>query len=352
MTTPVARQGESGVLRSLTVGSAVSRAHGLRAVNDLSHLLAFAGPQPVYQGHPYVSVTTPPFSYAVGYVRSPGVFALLVRLTLNGDTSTSSARVSVATSSGSIAWINQGELDGVHDLHAINTAGLSIADAAHTAVMDVSGLPVGTPVTLTFAVSSPIGCYGLDWLRVVEIPRSVLSPELDPATEIGLDGSWPAPWNRLLSGDPATQAFGVRRWVQQLKRAKNEFRRHLQLVAPDHNNQPWQIASGTYTNVWKSVFSIRAKRIGKSGTFNSWNVRVLYRTSNGSTSGNLRVTQGSNTAVAALPASTTLTAAAEPTLTIDTGTTDQEVDLTLEIQRTAGAGTVYVPTVLLYENEP
>lgn len=323
----------------------------MRAVNNLSHLLAFAGPQPIYQGHPYVSPTTPPFSYVVSYVRSRGVFALLIQLALSGDSSRSTAKIAITASSGTIAWLDQGKLDGTQTIQARDVVAPSQVDTTTMAVMDVSGLPIGTPVELTFACSSPVSCYGIDWLRVQEIPRSVLSPELDPATEVGLDGSWPAPWNRLLSGDPATQAFGVRRWVQQLKNARNEYRRHLQLVAPDHNFQPWQIASGTYTNVWNSTFRVRAKRLGKTGTFNNWNVRVVYRTSNGTTAGNLRVTQGTNVAVAALPASTALVAAAEPALTIDTGTTDQEVDLTLEIQRTAGSGTVYVPTVLIYENE-
>lgn len=348
MTTPISRTAETGDLLSLIVGRPVSRAHGLRAANDISFLLSMAGAQPIISQRCRTSTSVAsPVVFPVQYCRSKGIKAVLIEFRLYGSGNAPRGTVSVAASSGSIAWLAQNGVDGSTTLYGIDATRLSVVEFRNRAVMDVTGLTEGSIVTLSFTITSTSNIYGFWDIQLTEIPWSASDPVGSPTTETGIDVAWPAPSNRVVQGTTSI-GYGIKRWVDQLLIAKTQMHRHIQVGTHNDTNVLWSV-TGTPGNPFGSTFKVRGRRIKSTSTTNAYTLSVLYKTS-AATAGTLAVSDGTNTGTATLSASTTM-AVATASFNLKLSGSGQEADLTFTLTRTSGAGSVYLINAALIENE-
>lgn len=319
-------------------------------VDNLSFLLAFAGCHPVVStkmGNTPVNLAGATV-YPVQYCRNPGARVLMLEASLLGAAE-DYASLSVTASSGSISWIAQNGWDGTTPL---GTVGFTRLDrASHRAFLDVSALTVGTTIELrvTYTPGSAQS-LGIECLTVSEVPVAASDAVGSPSTEVGLDAGWPDVSRQLVEGAATSSPRGMRRYVAELDRAR-KVKRYIQILRGDADNTAWSTVNAAYENFFVADPVVRARWVYGAGYNNTYDLRVTYRTSNGSTDGSFRLTDSAtNSTAISLPASTTRTTV-NASFAMDASASNQETTLTYEKKRTAGAGTVYISNVALVENE-
>lgn len=344
MTTPVSRQPDTGLEASYSVGLPVGRAHGLRMVTDIGYLLAHAGAQPIHSANMRIyNTVASPITVPVLYCRTPGIQAVLVELELYGEDNIAHGTVSVAVSAGSITWIAQNGLDGSTSLACPNYLLPPSAPVPRIrAIMDVSALTAGTTVELAFTFTAGTGAaYGFRFVHLTEIPLPATNPQGAPTTETGIDAGWAAPSNRLVQGS-SSLSRGIKRYVSQLFKAKTEARRHIQITTHDDTNNFTVPGNNTTTwvNPWGVTLRIRARRLYSTAVTNRYTFVVVYRTSDGSTTGSFRISDGTSTTTITGAAASTTRTTATAIANIVTNGSSQEIDLTPEYKQQSGAGYV------------
>lgn len=349
MGTATSRWAQQGDLLSYVVRQPVSRAHGLRGVNELGFLTCWAGAQPIVDSYILTNSGTAPSSgtVPVPYKRGPGERVLLVEVVLDGTARGSRGTLTV-TSDGTVSWITgaQGGMDGTTQL-----AGSSVTlinEPVHRGFLDVSQLTVGTLYELRFNWTNGNATIGIKKLKVIAVPLVAADPTGAPTDEPGLDGSWPDVNRKLIDGTGSTPS-GFRRWVATLDQARSQVRRHITLCAHDVNAYAWSTTSASFVQ-GPPLVTMRPRKVYEPGAAdNVYTFVVTYRTSDGSTTGEARVTETStNSATATLTASTSRTTA---TATFNSDTSPSSTDLTFEMRRTSGSGTIYISGFALIENE-
>ena len=345
MATPTGRAPQQGDLLSLAVGQPVSRSHGLRMVGDLSFLLGWAGAHPI--AHVRSDGTPEAGTMPIIYARNPGVQAIEVSISVSTDTSGGTGTLAVTASSGTITWLAQNGIDGTTAL--VGYFNDTIQQTVYSGTIDVSALTVGTPIELRFtAASLGANSFGISHVDVIEVPTAAADPVGDPADERGLDAAWPSVNGRLVDGDATTSPRGFVRAIGELDKARAGVKRHLQAATNDNANQAWVTSGGTLFTF--PLPRVRARRLYTTSVDNAYTALVTYRTSNGSTAGEATFTDGTNTTVVTLPASTTRTTVTAAFEIITSGT-NQEADITISYQRTSGAGQLLISNFCLLENE-
>lgn len=342
---PVSRTPALGDLLSYASGQPVSRAHGLRMVDDLGYLLGYVGAQPICNATiPRESSTGVGFPNVlpVLYCRSPGARCVVIVATFQGRT----AKLGVTSSAGSLAWIAQNRVDGSSELGGGVTSQLRWPKTV--AFLDVTGITVGTLVELRFTLDAGSFLYGWQHLTVAEVPLSMSNPVASPVGDIGIDAGWPDPSQSLIEGS-STESRGIRRYVSQLASARAGFRRHIQSPRPDTNNLAWNSSSTTFSQKGRSI-RVRGRRLYTTSDPNKCRFAVSYRTSDGTHSCEARLTDGTTTVDLTLPASTTRAVVSTP-FDLTLSGTDQLADLTFYLRCPSGLATAYAPTWCLYDDE-
>jgi len=348
MPSPVTRVSPDGDALSYANGEPVSRTHGLRMVDELGHLLAFAG------AHPVVATTvaasgsaltlSSPYVVPVHYVRSAGVRVALIELQLIGE---GTATLSLTSSSGSIAWIDDGGIDGTTTHNA--DSGVLLLGGRVRAFLDVTGLPIGTLVELRITITPTFfTVYGLRKLTIVEVPLATSAPAVDATDEIGIDAAWADPSQPLIAGD-VDEPRGIIRVADQLSLARTGPVKHVQSPRLDVNAIAWNTSSTTFVQLGESI-RVRATRLHASGTTARCRFAVSYRTGSGVVAAEAKISDGTNTTTLSLPGSTTR-AVVEGVFTLKTTGTDQEADLAFYLRVPTGATSVYAPVWSLTTNE-
>ena len=352
MPTPTSPTASAGLLSNYLVGRPVARAHGIARCNDLTFLLAKAGGQVVHDAEMRSPANvSSPVEVPVQYCRTPGARVVLVEVWLFGTTTAARGTVSVAVSAGSLSWINQGGLDGSTVLYAPNVDAPTSADGPIRALLDVTAVTVGTIVDLTFTVTNTAAMPGMRHLTLTEIPLPAVDPVGSPSTEVGFDGTWPGPRNRIVDGTASTSR-GIARLAAEMLRARRIRRQVIQITTHDDIQALWNTNSGSLVNVHGTdiTFRVRAQRYYATSSPEPCTFRGIYRTTDGTTTGELRITDGTNTTTLTLPASTSRTAVSDA-FSLRTDGTLQEADLTVTHRVTPGStGQLYTIGWALFGN--
>jgi hypothetical protein len=253
MPTDLILHAHANELRTFVPRMPARAGHWGKVVANLNHLVAYAGAQPVCAQ--LVPGLESNHSIFVAYRKGPGATALYIAVELRPEAEESTDLVTVAPTSGTIAWLGQGAgqyapFDGTDPSQArlrsttVVRGGEQGGHAIYEAVMDVSALTAGTIYDLEVAFEGSGDGGGFYRLHVLEVPLGSVAPEADPTTEAGIQGARYGAGVRIDEGSAAT-AWGTRRLLKTLDDARRRFYRHWQIVCPEAVGGPVMAVSST-----------------------------------------------------------------------------------------------------------
>jgi hypothetical protein len=339
------------------VGRPVSQRHGA-AWRDTLHFLLGAN-LPQIASFYLRQASGSPRTCTFAYKRSPGARALAVFVELHDvNAANLTCTVSLSRSGGAISFlpdsvVANGDLRAGVGARPLSPLYGTYADRAQFAdVIDVSGLTVGALewITLTWTDGPAVGTTGMCRVHVLEVPRRDIAVD---SSDAGVDGAWPFAGNGLYDGDGATDTDGFKRFSNEIARARNKVKRHIQQSTLEHLTDGWISAPsvGAYAAVlfnksMRPSFQMRARRLYETSVANPYKFVCRYSTQSGTKTVDLKVTATSRgagtvaTATLTLAANAAFQASAEATLNVPTDGTDQEVFITLDHKDQAGANLV------------
>jgi hypothetical protein len=357
MPTTVPQTPAAAELRRLAVGQPVSSAHGQRWASDLAHLLAHAV-EPVF-ARSFPLITAGSNTVRVPYARSPGVQLLYVAVELHPAAAGDAGTIALTLTGATLLAGSSSELDGAVSIRCETTR--ARFGVIHDGYLDVSGVTAGTIQDLAVAWTASVGSNGIYRLHVAEVPLLDVDPAGAPSTEVGVNGAWPAPQNRLCdsAGGVTTVGHGFARVIAQLDKARAGMKRHWSIATIEHvSHALTRTGAGMGALTWQGgsyspVFRLRARRLYTTATANAYTLRVRYWMSDGATTATFRaIINGANSDLALTNKNGVGNAGAlTMATTVPTSTVDQDVGITVEAEITAGAGILYVDMVALIEAE-
>jgi hypothetical protein len=275
-------------LARLGVGKPVSSAHGQRWANELAFLRAHALQAVAAVRLPrYTTGSTARFAYN----RSPGCHILRVEVEL-WDSGTAD-RITVALSLAGATLLTGSVLDGATN---IPCAGATRSDyTTYVGYLDVSGVTAGSTQLLAVTWASVTGGAGLYRVALHEVPLADTDPVGAPTTEVGVNGAWALPPNRLEQG-ATNLSYGWARLFGELDNARSTSRRQWQVATWENTANAWSTTSAafaalTWTNLsgYDPTFTVRSRRLYAPTTKNNGTILVRYACSNSAAVGAVRV---------------------------------------------------------------
>lgn len=254
MPTPILPRPSPLPLGGLAVGRPVSAAHGRRACQDISWLLACAVEEIADCDLSYDTGTTTPLTVSLLATRSPGVSCWLVGVDLM-EADAATATITITVNGGTAAFAMATELDGSAALGcpAANTS----RQPTRWAVLDVTGLAAdGTVhlVQITYVRTS--NAKGMRRVYLRGVPQALVDPVSDPTTEVGINASWPYPRRGQRDGlidGAANEAQGFLRLEAELERARTLVKLHRQWATYEDDTYAAQTSSTTFGPLtWRS----------------------------------------------------------------------------------------------------
>jgi hypothetical protein len=207
---------------------------------------------------------------------------------------------------------------------------------------------------LVSAVES--GSCWVDQIQIEALPRGILSVS---GSDLGANRLAFRPRQAIVEGTLVDQVFDRQNDLRDAARRVGLFQQSR------GTNNPWQTSSGSYGNLFVDTVSWVPRVIYSGQTTYTCSWRVLAMCTDGSTAGDIRVSNSGGTGVSTItiPAGTTSwtwlpsTAGAAATFaaecednTSSTGLQSGAYDEhTFEFRRTAGAGEVWIATVSVFD---
>lgn len=347
----IARQPAPQRLDSLRVRNPISAGHGVTWAQELEFLLGYCTERVGSTWLPNRGAASTAASYV--YARSPGCRALLVACSLYPNTPGTHSKVTVTLGGAPCTWITAGgggapgRLDGSQDVYAPD--GTALRTVPVIGLIDVSAVTVGALQELRFQSDS----FSLEYIHAAELPIADADPIGSPTTEVGV--LEPDTRDPIVDGT-ASVGYGLQRLLDQVIDARMAVRRHWNVAAFQDTSRSLQAT--TLAPAWvdslTDVLLMRTRRLYASGTTNAYKLAVIYRTSGVGVAGAVRVrvkvngvTTATDVALAASTSWTMVTAAVtitahEPTYQL------AEIEV---LGQVAAAGTLYVGTLALVEDE-
>ncbi len=224
----------------------------------------------------------------------------------------------------------------------------------YRALMNVTGLTVGTKYDLNFAFTNVANHNGIAKLSVLEVPIATVDVVRHTA-EIGIEAASFYRDNPIAT-NLTTSPRGMARFLAQIDRARKDNKRQWQICTSELDAAAFQTSSAAYANLMVSfgltnpTYRMRARRLYKTTDNNVYTLAIRYRVSGGATAAFQVKVNGASTTITGLAGA----AYGETTTALNVpcnGANDQEVTLEFTGGITAGAGTFYVSRILLVENE-
>lgn len=342
-------------LSSMAVARPVSGSvNGQRWANELAFLRAHAVQSVAAVKLPRHATAS---TVRVAYNRSPGCNVIRVEVELHVTiVFPSFGRINASVALSGATLIAGSLLDGSSELLVPES---EVSDyPVYVAYLDVSGVTAGTTQYIDISWTDVSNGTGLYRVAVHEVPLAEVDPVGAATTEVGLNGGWPNPPNKLEAG-ATNVSYGWARIFGELDGARYTCRRHWQLATPEITAAAWTTSSTVdgpltwnITGAYDPDWYIRARRLYATTTANAHTLVGRLRMDAGGSSGRVRILlDGVASGTLTVPAGTTSFTTISTAVSVPTNTSGQLVKVEFDARVDGGGQTLYCSNLALIEAE-